>query len=103
LSKNPISAMAILPRREECTIWTAVAPDAGLHSPHVRHQATPRTRIGAQICFREDEYPQASVTRCGSGTSFGPSQVGGVGGEWDTAALVRTGRIYRIIPKEAAE
>ena len=29
--------------------------------------------------------------------------IGGVGGEWDTAALARTGKIYRLTPKEAAE
>jgi hypothetical protein len=29
--------------------------------------------------------------------------VGGVGGEWDTGTLARTGRIYRIAPEETGD
>ena len=50
-----------------------------LHRPHGRHQATLRTWISAQICFRKDEYPQVNVMRCHLDPNFGPSQAATMG------------------------
>ena len=63
------------PRWKECTICTAVAPDAVFTVLHIRHPASLRPAISAQIRSLKAKKPQVSQPVKRSDPKRGPTQV----------------------------